>query len=81
MKHPVPYDIQLLILIHPPVPLPHRQQLTEHLQSLRLEFPRIHQLAVMLDPVEHPMLLYAVLRGIAMVFLHEVDDLTPLRYP
>lgn len=81
MKHPVPYDIQLLILIHPLVPLPYRQQLTEHLQSLRLEFSRIHQFAVMLDPVEHPMLFYAVLRGIAMVGLHEVDDLTPLRYP
>ena len=79
MKHPVPYGIQLLI--HPLVPLPYRQQLTEHLQPLWLELPRIHQFAVMLDPVEHPMLFYAMLGRIAVIGFHEVDDFTPLRNP
>lgn len=59
----------------------HRPQLTEHLQPLWLEFSRIHQFAVMLDPVEHPMLFYAMLGRIAVIGFHEVDDLTPLRNP
>lgn len=59
----------------------HRPQLTEHLQPLWLEFSRIHQFAVVLDPVEHLVLFYTVFGVIAMVDFHKVDDFLPFRNP
>lgn len=56
---------------------PHCQQLKTLFYSLLLHFSRIHQFAVILDPVEHQVLSYATVGRIAMVGFHEVDDFTP----
>ena len=53
----------------------------EQLHSFFFHFLRIHQLAVVFDPVEHKVFLYAMLRWITMISLHEVYDFLPFREP
>ena len=71
----------LLILINVSIPLPRLQQLLEHLNPLRPELPRIHQLLLMLPPVPHPALGIYKLRWAPLISVHKVHNLFPLNVP
>ena len=56
-----------MILIHVLILLPQLQQLLEHLHSLRLQLPGVHQLLVVLPPRAHVAFLRHKLGGFAVV--------------
>ena len=43
-------------MVFPTIPFSYIQQFTEQLHSFFFHFPRIHQLAIVFDPVEHKVL-------------------------
>ena len=63
------------------VPLPQFQQLFEHLQTLRLQLPCIHELLVVLPPGAHVALLRHKLGGFAVVGFQKVDGFLPFCEP
>jgi len=70
-----------MILIHMLILLPQLQQLLEHLQPLRLQLPRIHQLLVVLPPGPHIALLRHKLGRFAVVGFQKVDGFLPFGEP
>ena len=74
-------EVFLFILIFPAVLFTQKQQLVERFYPLRLKAPSIHQLSICLQPVEHIMLLNAVLARIPMIRLYKVFDLIETHQP
>ena len=66
---------RLLILIHPSILFNERQKPFEHLYSLRLQLSGIQKFPLMLNPVQHIMLLYPVFRRIPVVVMDKSHHL------
>ena len=61
----------LACLIHSSILFAQYKQLLKRFHPLRLQPPRIHQLPLLLHPIQHIMLLNPVLRRIPMIHLNE----------
>ena len=70
-----------MILIHPPVHLPHLHQLSKQADSVFLQLPCIHQLLLMLPPISHTPFFINELGWPPFVGIHKVHYLFPLVEP
>ena len=71
----------LLILILPPIPFRHFQKFSKLLHPLWFHLSSIQGFTIRLEPVEHIMLLYPMLRGISMICLNVALHLIIPRHP
>ena len=71
----------LACLIHSSILFAQYKQLLKRFHPLRLQPPRIHQLPLLLHPIQHIMLLNPMLRRIPMIHLNETLHLLKSYFP